>query len=479
MVADILVVAGLYASRATAKAAMNYEATGVLIHRPRFDQGTTGLDAIRMICERVNFRFWFSYDGTPNFTTAPAVKTTEDLDIPDSDSITGLNLYQDINEVRNHVTIEGEERSVLNVSTQQVERSSWRGEASDSTSIAAYLEHTDDLRNHLFQDQQSCDAQAAVRLAAFKDPKNYLEIVMAHCALPVEIGDTIEIDIPVVGATTETKDVIVRAISLSSEARILCEIFAPTNTPLTVSDVNFGFSVDPAIIQREGYIETEDAEFAFSIEQPTIELQYEYTTVQSGTEVEVPTGMTQAVIECWGTGAHGYGDDPGGAPGGGGGGGGYSKKTVTVSPGDKLYLYLAAAGENPTDTYVTDDNPTTLCLAESGVVGDDLDGGQGGQASNGTGDTKYDGGDGAAPGTYVGGGGGSSAGTGAAGADGSGQTGGTAPTGGGNGGNGGNRYADGYGAQEPGGGGGGAGEDSASPKSGGVGKIGKIILRYS
>ena len=62
--------AGLYATKALALSAMNYTPTGILIPRVWFEAGTSVLAAIKLICERCNYRFWFDEIGTPCFQPA-------------------------------------------------------------------------------------------------------------------------------------------------------------------------------------------------------------------------------------------------------------------------------------------------------------------------------------------------------------------------------------------------------------------------
>jgi len=71
VVADILVRAGLYSDQAEALAAMIYTATGITIDKVWFDAGSTCLDAVRMLCERCNYRFYFNYSGRPVFKPTP------------------------------------------------------------------------------------------------------------------------------------------------------------------------------------------------------------------------------------------------------------------------------------------------------------------------------------------------------------------------------------------------------------------------
>ena len=79
VVADLLVIAGLYDTQAEALADMIDTATGTTINQVWFDAGTTVTDAIRLICERCNYRFYFNYSGRPVFNLAPAPIATCDV----------------------------------------------------------------------------------------------------------------------------------------------------------------------------------------------------------------------------------------------------------------------------------------------------------------------------------------------------------------------------------------------------------------
>ena len=71
VVADILVKAGYYVDQAAALAAMEYDATGVTIDKVWFKPGSKGLNAIKILCERCNYRFHFKWDGIPVFKPKP------------------------------------------------------------------------------------------------------------------------------------------------------------------------------------------------------------------------------------------------------------------------------------------------------------------------------------------------------------------------------------------------------------------------
>lgn len=89
VLARILFQAGLYADEATAKAAIiaapEYVDPNVQIDKAWFKVGSTCLDAVRMICERCDYRFYFTWDGIPTFKAKPSY----------SDALTdgGLNIW--------------------------------------------------------------------------------------------------------------------------------------------------------------------------------------------------------------------------------------------------------------------------------------------------------------------------------------------------------------------------------------------------
>jgi len=93
IVADLLVIAGLYDDRAAALEGMDDTDPEVDIYRVRFKAGTTVLDAIKKICERCDYRFYFKHDGTPVFKAKPSY----------SDALTdgGLNLWDDADNLTN------------------------------------------------------------------------------------------------------------------------------------------------------------------------------------------------------------------------------------------------------------------------------------------------------------------------------------------------------------------------------------------
>ena len=189
VIASLLATAGLYATATAALAAMDYTATGIVLRRVFFEAGASALDAVRVVCERCNYRFWFDAGGVPHFKPAPVVGDIA-FDFEKFGDLRDLSDFNDLNEIKNRVTIEGAEQDIFNVNAQRTS-SRLKGEAADATSIAAYLEKTSAITNQLFEDQDSIDAMCAVLLAAAKDPKLYAELQLFANAVPLEVGDTI------------------------------------------------------------------------------------------------------------------------------------------------------------------------------------------------------------------------------------------------------------------------------------------------
>jgi len=107
IIADLLVVAGLYSSRSAALSDMDYTATGILIDRARFDAGTSAFNAIQMVCERCNYTFYFKYNGKPVFKPLPSQGSS--VFNFGQELLSSVSYLENIDEVRNHIIIEGEE----------------------------------------------------------------------------------------------------------------------------------------------------------------------------------------------------------------------------------------------------------------------------------------------------------------------------------------------------------------------------------
>lgn len=192
VVADLMVKAGLYADQAAALAAMEETATGFTIPQVWFDAGKSCLDAIRMLCERCDYRFYFKYNGTPVFKPFPTAKGagSEDM-VFEKEHISEPEYYEDWNEIRNRVVIEGLKQA-LPEEAEEAMPSELKGTAFNQASIDAYGEHTLSIKNHLFQDQTSLSAMCATLLARYKDPMWYFSFGTPFNPAPLEIWDTIK-----------------------------------------------------------------------------------------------------------------------------------------------------------------------------------------------------------------------------------------------------------------------------------------------
>lgn len=193
-----------------------------------------------------------------------------------------------------------------------------------------------------------------------------------------------------------------------------------------------------------------------------------------------PGGVTSVIVECWGGGG-GVSSPGNGVKRAGAGGGAYSLKTLSVTPGLSYNYYIGSAGANTGgnggDTYWID---VSTAMAKGGTGNKGTNSAAGGLASASVGDTKYDGGDGAASGSTYGGGGGSGAGSTGAGNNASTYTGGTAKSeNGGAGGNGRNGSAGvGNPGNDYGGGAGGAWRQGGTGKAGYAGAAGFMRITY-
>ena len=185
---DVLSSSGLYADRAAALAALDYTDPAISLDKVWFEPGTPRLAATKQICERANYRFWFAYDGTPTFKPA-SVAGTPAFAFPSFGDLSALDDKQDLGQIRNRIVIEGIERGAFSTAKDK-QTSRFTGTASDQPSIDDYLEHTETIQNHLFQDQATIDAMCATLLAERKDPKWYATLNVPN-PVPLEVGDTI------------------------------------------------------------------------------------------------------------------------------------------------------------------------------------------------------------------------------------------------------------------------------------------------
>ncbi len=495
VVADLMAFVGLYANRAAALADMDYTPTGVTIPRVFFNTGSAAIDAITLACERVNYRFYFEYDGKPNFNPLPAA-TAVDFAFTEPGHIRDLSEQQERKLIRNRIVIEGIQRAMYPVSREDKTNDRWKGEASDTTSITTYLEKTKTISNHLFQDQASCDAIAAAILAALKDPKWYDALVLFANPVPLEMGDVVswwlELE-PTTMANVDSGAVRVQLIGIIRDIKINDSSF---EYKVEVTALSSGSSGSSGSVAPSGSV-TPSASLSpsasaseFITPSGTPESGVEQTeTILGNTSAEgnwiVPTGVYWLEIDGWG---HGGGGGPSGefesfVGGGGGGGGAFSHTALAVTPGESLHYIIGPSGHS-VDTYTEVWRnwglPGAVCILRADYGGSTIDNtyGDGGAAATGIGDLKYSGGHGAVSASTSGGGGGSSAGTAANGNNATTRAGAFAPAGGGAGGYGGLNDTDGNPGSNPGGGGGGSGYDAGSGPVAGDGADGKIVFRW-
>lgn len=193
IIADLLVAAGRYADRATALANMDYTATGITIDRVFFPSGNSALYSIGQICERLNYRFYFKYNGKPVFKPFPTAKAPglEDLTLLHNQQA-GYRFWSDDSELYNRVVIEGEEQAAP-IWKENTLPNKFRNEASNAASIAAIGEKTLAISNPFFQDQATVDAYCTSYLAFFLAGKNYFSFDLPGCPIPLEVWDTVRI----------------------------------------------------------------------------------------------------------------------------------------------------------------------------------------------------------------------------------------------------------------------------------------------
>lgn len=215
---ELLANAGLYADAAAAEADAVFTATGIEIDRVGFEAGTSGLEAIRLIAERCNYQFYFQYDGKPVFRPKPAIKAAglEDLELGTA-HVANLQHVKNDKEFYNRILLTGELQD-RETKDDLGDKAELQAEASDVPSIAAFGEKSLSIKNRLWQDQATIDAAAASLLAELKTVKAYIKFSLKSCPIPIEMGETIELDIPLThgtGGVTVTIRGLVRDIKLT------------------------------------------------------------------------------------------------------------------------------------------------------------------------------------------------------------------------------------------------------------------------
>jgi len=115
VVGDILYYAGIFATtgaRDTWIADTDYVTpTGEEIDRVWFETGTSAFEAIRLLAEVTQYRFYFDYGGNPVFKPKASIGTS--VDTLSDDCISGQGVSEDIDEIYNHIIVIGESRETL------------------------------------------------------------------------------------------------------------------------------------------------------------------------------------------------------------------------------------------------------------------------------------------------------------------------------------------------------------------------------
>ncbi|MBA7569122.1 hypothetical protein ES708_10860 [subsurface metagenome] len=114
VVANILLSAGIFADEEEKNnwLASDYvSATGYSIDRVWFNTGTSAFEAIRLLAEVVQRRFYFDYAGNPTFKTKASLGA--EVDVFKGSDIEVESIEEDISEVYNNIIILGEIRETL------------------------------------------------------------------------------------------------------------------------------------------------------------------------------------------------------------------------------------------------------------------------------------------------------------------------------------------------------------------------------
>ena len=114
VIADILVESGVLREdgRVAWLANTDYVTpTEALIDRTWYDKGTTCLEALRLVAEVVQYRFYFDEDGNPIFKPPPVASSA--VKLISVDTITINNRDELVDDIKNHIIVKGEERKKL------------------------------------------------------------------------------------------------------------------------------------------------------------------------------------------------------------------------------------------------------------------------------------------------------------------------------------------------------------------------------
>ncbi|MBA7538136.1 hypothetical protein ES705_30410 [subsurface metagenome] len=114
VVAKILLSAGIFANeteRDNWLASDYMKVTGYSIDRIWFNTGSSALEAIRLLAEVVQYRFYFDYAGNPIFR--PKASLGGEVDVFEGNNVEVESIEENIDEVYNHIIIIGESRETL------------------------------------------------------------------------------------------------------------------------------------------------------------------------------------------------------------------------------------------------------------------------------------------------------------------------------------------------------------------------------
>lgn len=116
MVADILLEAGILADageRTTWLASDYVTPTAYSLNRAWVKIGTSALEAIRLVAEVVQYRFYFDFAGNPVFKPKGSYTWGIEVDTFEDSSMVTENIEENIDEVYNHIIVIGEARIIL------------------------------------------------------------------------------------------------------------------------------------------------------------------------------------------------------------------------------------------------------------------------------------------------------------------------------------------------------------------------------
>ncbi len=85
--------------------------TGIEIDRVSFNTGTSAFEAIRLLAEVAQYRFYFDYSGNPIFKAKPSIGAS--VDTFSDDCIENQEAGENVEEVYNHIIVVGESRETL------------------------------------------------------------------------------------------------------------------------------------------------------------------------------------------------------------------------------------------------------------------------------------------------------------------------------------------------------------------------------